>query len=417
MQKIVIAIATFATIASTSALAADLPVKAPPPPPAANCAWCGFYIGANGGWGWSDITASETPFGPDAISQIGFQSFGTRLHGGVFGGQIGYNWQTANWVVGIEGDFDGASLNGANQAAFTIFNRAGINGAFVARENIGWLASIRGRLGTTWGPGLAYFTGGPAWERVTTRVMINADTLVDEFNQTGAASFGGVRSGIAVGAGYEWMIAPKWTVRAEYLFYGFGGSSTNTITFPGTCASSPSCGVNATTGHNNISVARLGVNYLFNSAPGLDVVSPANLPTKAPHVALPSSWAGFYIGANAGWGWSRHTASEIPFGPDPTADIFPQSLGVGLNGGVFGGQIGYNWQIQNWVVGVEGDFDGASINGVSQITFPDNPVFGQLGATNGFWPAFAAVSARPGDQDWLTSPPALPGRKSRRPPG
>jgi outer membrane immunogenic protein len=384
MQKLIIAIATFVTIAGTSALAADLPVKAPPLAPAVNCAWCGFYVGANGGWGWSHITASEAPFGPDAVSQIGLQSFGTGLNGGVFGGQIGYNWQAGNWVVGIEGDFDGASLNGANQATFTLFNDPGENGAFVARENIGWLASIRGRLGTTWGPGLAYVTGGPAWEKVTTRVMINADTLVSDFNQTGTASLGAVQSGFAVGAGYEWMIAPKWTVRAEYLFYGFDGGSTNTITFPGTCNSSPTCGVNVTTGHNNISVVRLGVNYMFNSAPGLDSASPVNLPTKAPHLALAPSWAGFYIGANGGWGWSHATASETPFGPDAVADIFPQSLGIGLNGGVFGGQIGYNWQIQNWVVGIEGDFDGASINGVSQVVFPDNPNFLDVGATNGF---------------------------------
>jgi hypothetical protein len=53
------------------------------------------------------------------------------------------------------------------------------------------------------------------------------------------------------------MIAPKWTVRAEYLFYDFGGGSANTITMVGPCNSSPTCGVNSTTGHNNISVARV----------------------------------------------------------------------------------------------------------------------------------------------------------------
>jgi outer membrane immunogenic protein len=187
MKKLSAAIAFIALI-GTPAFAADLPVKAPPPLPVPGCVWCGFYVGANGGWGWSRVTTSETPFGPDAISQIGPQSLGIGLNGGVFGGQIGYNWQMANWVVGVEGDFDGASINGANQTIFTIFGDPGINGAFVARENVGWLASIRGRVGTTWGPGLAYITGGAAWERVTTTAMINADTAPGEFNQTGSVA-------------------------------------------------------------------------------------------------------------------------------------------------------------------------------------------------------------------------------------
>ena len=125
-----------------------------------------FYIGANGGWGWSHVTASENnPFGPAAIAGISPQSLGTDLNGGVFGGQIGYNWQTANWVIGIEGDFDGASINGVNQVIFPNIAFSGKTSGFIARENVGWLASIRGRLGTTWGPGLAYITGGAAWKR------------------------------------------------------------------------------------------------------------------------------------------------------------------------------------------------------------------------------------------------------------
>jgi outer membrane immunogenic protein len=386
MKRILAATAAIAALIGPAALAADMPAKAPPPPPTSGCTWCGFYIGANGGWGWSHVTASEAPFGVEAISQISPQSLGTGLNGGVFGGQIGYNWQTANWVAGIEGDFDGASINGVNQVIFPniLFSRFGINSGFAAEENVGWLASIRGRLGTTWGSGLAYITGGAAWERVTTTAMINADTLPGSFNQTGTSRFSTTQSGFVVGAGYEWMIAPKWTVRAEYLFYDFNRGSTNALTMTGACASPPTCGVNVTTGHNNISVARLGVNYLFNSAPGDVATSPVNLPSKAPHLALSPSWAGFYIGANGGWGWSHVTASENnPFGPDAIADISPQSLGTGLNGGVFGGQIGYNWQAGNWVVGIEGDIDGASINGVNQLIFPAGAL-SPPGVTNGF---------------------------------
>ena len=135
----------------------------------------------------------------------------------------------------------------------------------MARENVGWLASIRGRLGTTWGPGLAYITGGAAWEKVSATAMISSDTGAGANSQAGTASFTTVKSGFVVGAGYEWMIAPRWSVRAEYLFYDFNGGSTNALTLAGPCFFTPTCGVNVATDHNNISVARLGVNYRFGN--------------------------------------------------------------------------------------------------------------------------------------------------------
>lgn len=247
----------------SSASAADM---SPTLPAAPTCIWCGWYIGANGGYGWSSMTATASPFGTTGIADITPQSLGTHLNGGVFGGQLGYNWQLGNWVVGVEGDFDGASINGASQAVFpSILGGAGTThtDGFMARENVGWLASIRGRLGTTWGPGLVYVTGGAAWENVTTTAMISANTAAGVFGQSGTGSFSTTELGFVVGTGYEWMIDPKWTVRAEYLFYDFGGGDSNAINIAN-CAV-PGCGVNATAGHNDISVVRLGVNYMFNA--------------------------------------------------------------------------------------------------------------------------------------------------------
>jgi outer membrane immunogenic protein len=59
--------------------------------------------------------------------------------GAVFGGQLGYNWQTGNWVWGVEGDFDGSNINKLNNIGETIL--AGGGGA-----NVNWLATIRGRV-------------------------------------------------------------------------------------------------------------------------------------------------------------------------------------------------------------------------------------------------------------------------------
>jgi outer membrane immunogenic protein len=72
--------------------------------------------------------------------------------------------------------------------------------------------------------------------------------------------------------------------------------------------------------------------------------SAADLPRKAPAYISPSyyDWTGFYIGANAGYGWSTN------FFGNP-------------KGFVGGGQLGYNWQTGNFVFGVEGDIQYTSL--------------------------------------------------------
>ena len=87
--------------------------------------------------------------------------------------------------------------------------------------------------------------------------------------------------------------------------------------------------------------------------------SAADLPRKAytpPPAPLPVfSWTGFYLGINGGAGWGN---VDSTFGITP--DIFllgnvPLSS-HSVSGWLFGGQIGYNWQVQPWLVlGIEGD--------------------------------------------------------------
>jgi opacity protein-like surface antigen len=84
----------------------------------------------------------------------------------------------------------------------------------------------------------------------------------------------------------------------------------------------------------------------------------ADLPMAAPVYKAPvpaaATWTGFYIGANGGWASSGINYPGVP----DHANGGPADLGT-LNGGLVGGQIGYNYQIQNWVFGIEGDFDWA----------------------------------------------------------
>jgi outer membrane immunogenic protein len=92
-----------------AALAADLLV--PAAPVAVAPTWTGLYVGANGGWGWaSNFSASSTFKDPTGAVVISPATSNLNATGAVFGGQLGYNWQTGNWVWGVEGDFDGTNI-------------------------------------------------------------------------------------------------------------------------------------------------------------------------------------------------------------------------------------------------------------------------------------------------------------------
>jgi outer membrane immunogenic protein len=84
--------------------------------------------------------------------------------------------------------------------------------------------------------------------------------------------------------------------------------------------------------------------------------------TKAPPMAAPVyDWAGLYIGANAGEASSHEclTITNVAGAP-----VFPNSEGChDATGGLVGGQIGYRWQITNWVFGIEAQGDWADLKG------------------------------------------------------
>jgi outer membrane immunogenic protein len=74
------------------------------------------------------------------------------------------------------------------------------------------------------------------------------------------------------------------------------------------------------------------------------------------------SWTGLYIGVQAGYQWGATNFDSN------AATIQGQSFIGGLPGydasGVVGGaHLGYNWQVDEWVIGVEGDIEGSSYSG------------------------------------------------------
>jgi outer membrane immunogenic protein len=275
MKRIgVLAAAAMGVAFTQSALAADLGVRpAPayaPPPVVVAPTWTGLYAGFNGGWGWSnthDNTLTLSPTVPPGALGVfipttsGVGGNNNNANGPVFGGQLGYNYQAGTWVFGVEGDIDGANIRNAQAGTITLGPLGAVGSGFINVKQE-WLASIRGRLGYTWGPGMIYVTGGGAW----TSLKADGGTTVASaipggaFLETGTFSESKTLSGWVVGAGYEYMIAPNWSVRGEYLYYGFNNNNNSgTLVFPVSGVA-----VTGNTGKLNTSVVRIGLDYKFD---------------------------------------------------------------------------------------------------------------------------------------------------------
>ena len=120
MKIRLIASAAFIALFGGSAIAADLAVKAPPPPPAPIWSWTGWYVGLNVGgiWSNSDGVTHSAVAGPCNTSFAGctaVPNYSTLLatgstfnrglgnNGGFTGGgQFGYNWQFGSGVAGFD---------------------------------------------------------------------------------------------------------------------------------------------------------------------------------------------------------------------------------------------------------------------------------------------------------------------------
>jgi outer membrane immunogenic protein len=181
------------------ASAADLPVKAPPPPVIPIYNWSGFYIGGNAGWGSSHECWDVTSFrGPVPVASEGCHD----ATGGMAGGQVGYRWQSnANWVFGLEAQGDWADLKGSNVSNFIP--------VWTNNSKVEALGLFTAQFGWAWNNVLWYVKGGAAVTDDKYRGTVTATgALFDSANET--------RWGGAIGTGLEYGFAPNWSVAIEY---------------------------------------------------------------------------------------------------------------------------------------------------------------------------------------------------------
>jgi opacity protein-like surface antigen len=226
-QPLFRSVALFATFLSLSAHAADMPVKAPPPP-FQPYNWSGFYLGANVGGAWTNGSLNIP---------------GNNLYGGttefIAGVQAGYNFQAGHFLFGVEGDFDGAT-----------FGRFSLPTPTLGTVQQNWIGTIAGRFGLVEDKWLLYTKLGGGW--VHSNAVLNFPAVAWDGSNTS--------SGWLAGVGVEYGFKPNWTLKLEYDYIGLGSWTSPT---------NPSLQLN-----RDLQMVKFGANYKFE--PGLpDRVAPA----------------------------------------------------------------------------------------------------------------------------------------------
>jgi outer membrane immunogenic protein len=221
MKRIVL-IAAAATLAGSSAFAADLAFKAPAP---VYYNWSGCYFGANGGGAWNDVTftiGNNNPafFGPAFASGATPSTYGESSHGGIAGAQAGCNWQPIGsaYVIGLEADADWANLKNTKSINTNVAGFA--SGTGTATENMQSIATIRGRVGYAFDRLLVYATGGLALGNTNYYYSFAFPATSENYlNSYSAARIGGT-----AGGGVEYAFTNIISAKLEGLWYQLEGS-------------------------------------------------------------------------------------------------------------------------------------------------------------------------------------------------
>jgi outer membrane immunogenic protein len=278
MKRTLLIAALFAS-ATAPALAADLPYKAPPPAPVMIPVvnWTGFYIGINGGYSWGKAGRELSFFNPltgiQIIPPVGSGATSdSNLNGGVFGGQLGYNWQSGNWVFGFETDAQWTGQRGtASRLCGVLATAAGaclpgvaLGTSAAVEQHLDWFGTFRGRAGVLVTPStLLYVTGGAAYGSINTDLTVTTIAPIGlpvSVIRSGESS----KFGWTIGGGIESklsMFGSNWSGKLEYLYMDLG-----TVESTSGIGTGVLIGTNLSTRVTD-SIFRAGINYQFSAGP------------------------------------------------------------------------------------------------------------------------------------------------------
>ncbi|MGO9135555.1 MAG: outer membrane protein [Methylovirgula sp.] len=244
-----------------AALAGDVSALQPLP----TFTWTGFYGGQTGGYTFTD-NAPQKPNGfwdtalDAAGSAFNAASGGSQAHGYLGGGQLGFNYQIMNLVLGLESDLTYTGLaTAASPAALT--NGPTDSLAFSSGVGSHWLSTMRGRVGAAIDDRLlVYTTGGFA---IAGRNFNNGYLILSPQGQDySIGTAARTAAGVAFGGGLEYALTKNWTLKGEYLYTELGQTHTygNVGSLPGGTAARMEL---------DEKIVRAAINYKFDwfSAP------------------------------------------------------------------------------------------------------------------------------------------------------
>jgi outer membrane immunogenic protein len=289
VKRLLLTSAAFAALSISSAVAADLPVKAapiaPPPPP---FSWTGWYFGGHIGAGWARKEWSE----PNCY-YCSDSALGTHTAVGVLGGlQGGYNWQTGSFVLGIEGEYSWADLKGDHAGgysaswtgynswdAYTLFHEAANERLSTKVKGVGTIAARFGVASDLIDRTLFYVKVGAAVVRDNHTLTGNSSyseapycfTSCSPYGETSAWSGGAsyTRWGWLVGAGLEYALNRNWSAKVEYNYMDFGSKDVAFAVNGSTCNSYECWRWSETrtlSVDQTLHVVKFGVNYRWGGA-------------------------------------------------------------------------------------------------------------------------------------------------------
>ncbi|WP_342362025.1 outer membrane protein [Terrarubrum flagellatum] len=182
-----------------AAQAADLPARvAPMPPLPMPYNWTGFYVGAQGGYGWSDTSYAFTATATGA-SHSG--------DGWFVGGRVGYNYQFVNnLVLGVEGEANWSDIDGSTSCP---------GAGFTCGHKVRWFGSVNGRLGYAIDRLLLVADGGVAFADMRYRSTATATGVL--FGTGYSETF----VGWTIGGGAEYALTNNLIVSLNYKYYDF----------------------------------------------------------------------------------------------------------------------------------------------------------------------------------------------------
>jgi outer membrane immunogenic protein len=268
MKRLLIGISAAVSLLATGAFAADLPVKAPvyKAPVEPPFSWTGFYAGGNlgAGIGHADNSATIDRFLtglplPGLLN--GTNSASNAADSPIGGGQIGYNWQITNWLVGLEADIQASRQIGSSSITCLACSDDGTNIVTNLNQSLDWFGTARGRVGFLATPDLLFYaTGGLAYGDVNV-----GGTATGNFNLTTVVlpSSSSTRVGWTAGAGIEAHLVGNWTTKFEYLYMDLGTVNGGPLPLTGIIAPGRTEAGLSYSSHFTDNILRVGVNYHF----------------------------------------------------------------------------------------------------------------------------------------------------------